>query len=105
VAVEHADDPVPALGGVRSSAGDAGDDVVVRAPAYGPTASAGPLDAHQLPTYRATAAEMDASRSPRLGEARERLHRFLDGATPVASHLYRAERPPVTPATPTEGTR
>jgi hypothetical protein len=105
VAVEHTDDPVPALGGVRSSAGDAGDDVVVRAPAYGPTASAGPLDAHQLPTYRATAAEMDASRSPRLGEAREGLHRFLDGATPVASRLYRAERPPVTPATPTEGTR
>ncbi|MDQ0744845.1 hypothetical protein QFZ62_002153 [Clavibacter sp. B3I6] len=105
VAVEHTDDPVPALGGVRSSDGDAGDDVVVRAPAYGPTASAGPLDAHQLPTYRATAAEMDASRSPRLVEAREGLHRFLDGATPVASRLYRAERPPVMPAIPTEGTR
>jgi hypothetical protein len=97
VAVEHTDDPVPALGGVRPSDGAAGDDVVVRAPAFGPTASAGPLDAHQLGTYRATAAEMDASRSPLLARARDELHGFLDGATPVASHLYRAERAPLTP--------
>ncbi|WP_445442827.1 hypothetical protein [Clavibacter sp. km1a] len=105
VAVEHTDDPVPALGGMRSSDGDAGDDVVVRAPAYGLAASAAPLDAHELLTYRATAAEMDASRSPRLVEARDGLHRFLDGATPVASHLYRAERPPVVPPSRTQGTR
>jgi hypothetical protein len=97
VAVEHTDDPVPALGGARSSAGDAGDDVVVRAPAFGPTAPAGPLDAHELGTYRATAAEMDASRSPLLVRARDELHGFLDGATPVASHLYRAERAPHDP--------
>jgi hypothetical protein len=97
VAVEHTDDPVPALGGARSSAGDAGDDVVVRAPAFGPTAPAGPLDAHDLGTYRATAAEMDASRSPLLVRARDELHGFLDGATPVASHLYRAERVPGAP--------
>ncbi|WP_043667792.1 hypothetical protein [Clavibacter michiganensis] len=94
VAVEHTDDPVPGLGGERSSAGDAGDDVVVRAPAFGPTAPAGPLDAHDLDTYRATAADMDASRSPQLVRARDELHGFLDGATPVASHLYRAERVP-----------
>ncbi|WP_435080421.1 hypothetical protein [Clavibacter michiganensis] len=93
VAVEHTDDPVPALGGVRPSDGDAGDDVVVRAPAFAPTAHAGPLDAHDLGTYRATAAEMDASRSPHLERARDELHGFLDGTTPVASHLYRAERP------------
>lgn len=98
VAVEHTDDPVPALGGARSSAGDAGDDVVVRSPAFGPTAPAGPLDAHELGTYRATAAEMDASRSPLLVRARDELHAFLDGATPVASHLYRAERVPGAPA-------
>ncbi|MFT2753124.1 hypothetical protein [Clavibacter sp. Sh2088] len=98
VAVEHTDDLVPALGGTRSSAGDAGDDVVVRAPAFGPTAPAGPLDAHELDTYRATAAEMDASRSPLLVRARDELHGFLDGATPVASHLYRAERVPGAPA-------
>ena len=36
---------------------------------------------------------MDASRSPLLERARDELHGFLDGATPVASHLYRAERP------------
>ncbi|RIJ51544.1 hypothetical protein DZG00_08470 [Clavibacter lycopersici] len=98
VAVEHTDDPVPALGGVRSSAGDAGDDVVVRAPAFGPTDPAAPLDAHGLDTYRATATEMDASRSPSLVAARDGLHRFLDGATPVASHLYRAERRPPGPS-------
>ncbi|OUE31330.1 hypothetical protein BFL35_05570 [Clavibacter michiganensis] len=97
VAVEHTDDPVPGLGGARPSAGDAGDDVVVRAPAFGPTAPAGPLDAHDLDTYRATAADMDASRSPLLVRARDELHGFLDGATPVASHLYRAERVPHDP--------
>ncbi|WP_434156637.1 hypothetical protein [Clavibacter nebraskensis] len=97
VAVEHTDDPVPALGGGRPSDGDAGDDVVVRAPAFGPTASAGLLDAHQLGTYRTTATEMDASRSPLLERARDELHGFLHGATPVASHLYRAERAPLPP--------
>jgi len=94
VAVEHTDDPVPPLGGARSSAGEGADDVVVRGPAAVGTGPAGPLAAHQLPTYRATAAEMDASRSPQLIRARDELHRFLDGATPVASHLYRAERDP-----------
>lgn len=93
VAVEHTDDPVPALGGVRPSDGAAGDVVVVRAPAFAPSAPAGPLDAHDLGTYRETATEMDASRSPLLEGARDELHGFLDGATPVASHLYRAERP------------
>ncbi|KDP91920.1 MULTISPECIES: hypothetical protein [Clavibacter] len=97
VAVEHTDDPVPALGGVRPSDGDAGDDVVVRAPAFAPTAHAGVLDAHDLSTYRATATQMDASRSPLLERARDELHGFLDGATPIASHLYRAERAPLTP--------
>ncbi len=97
VAVEHTDDPVPSLGGVRPSDGDAGDDVVVRAPAFAPTARAGVLDAHDLGTYRATASEMDASRSPLLERARDELHDFLDGATPVTSHLYRAERAPLTP--------
>jgi hypothetical protein len=94
VAVEHTDDPVPPLGGVRSSAGAGGDDVVVRAPATVAADRADPLSAHQLPTYRATASEMDASRSPQLLRARDELHRFFDGATPVASHLYRAERDP-----------
>ncbi len=97
VAVEHTDDPVPSLGGVRPSDGDAGDDVVVRAPAFAPTARAGVLYAHDLGTYRATASEMDASRSPLLERARDELHDFLDGATPVTSHLYRAERAPLTP--------
>jgi hypothetical protein len=103
VAVEHTDDPVPALGGTRSSEGDAGDDVVVRSRAYDPTAAVGPLDAHQLDTYRATAREMDASRSPQLMRSRDELHRFLDGATPVAAHLYRAERPPATLSGAAEG--
>ncbi|WP_317230006.1 hypothetical protein [Clavibacter sp. MX14-G9D] len=98
VAVEHTDDPVPPLGGSRTSDGAAGDDVVVRSRAFGPTADAGVLDAHQLDTYRATAAEMDASRSPLLAEARDALRGFLDGATPVASHLYRAERVSGAPA-------
>ncbi|CAQ03150.1 hypothetical protein ACR8AL_03055 [Clavibacter sepedonicus] len=98
VAVEHTDDPVPALGGARTSEGDAGDDVVVRTPAFAPTAQAGPLGAHELDTYRETAAEMDASRSPLLERARDELHGFLDGATPVASHLYRAERGPIRPS-------
>ncbi|MFT2707813.1 hypothetical protein [Clavibacter zhangzhiyongii] len=97
VAVEHTDDPVPALGGIRSSEGDAGDDVVVRSRAYDPAAQAGPLDAHGLDAYRATAQGMDASRSPQLVRARDELHRFLDGATPVRTHLYRAERAPLTP--------
>ncbi|MFT7711439.1 hypothetical protein ACMT9Y_10805 [Clavibacter tessellarius] len=97
VAVEHTDDPVPALGGVRPSDGDAGDDVVVRTPAFAPTVPAGVLDAHDLGTYRATATEMEASRSPLLERARDELHGFLDGASPVASHLYRAERAPLTP--------
>ncbi|MBT1634949.1 hypothetical protein [Clavibacter michiganensis] len=97
VAVEHTDDPVPALGGVRPSDGDAGDDVVVRTPAFAPTVPAGVLDAHDLGTYRATATEMETSRSPLLERARDELHGFLDGATPVASHLYRAERVPLTP--------
>ena len=97
VAVEHTDDPVPALGGVRPSDGDAGGDVVVRTPAFAPTVPAGVLEAHDLGTYRATATEMEASRSPLLERTRDELHGFLDGATPVASHLYRAERVPLTP--------
>jgi len=94
VSVEHTDDPVPSLGGVRSSAGAGGDDVVVREPAHAAGEPADPLAAHQLDTYRATAAEFDASRSPQLLRARDELHAFVDGATPVASHLYRAERDP-----------
>lgn len=105
VAVEHTDDPVPALGGDRPSDGGAGDVVVVRSRATDPSAAAGALDAHQLPTYRATAAEMDASRSPGLVAARDELHRYLDGATPVAAHVYRAERAPSGPApAPAPGT-
>ncbi|KZC95709.1 hypothetical protein [Clavibacter tessellarius] len=94
VAVEHTDDPVPPLGGARLSAGAGGDDVVVRAPAALGAERADPLSAHQLPTYRATAAEMDASRSPQLVRERGELRRFLDGATPISAHLYRAERVP-----------
>ncbi|OUE19090.1 hypothetical protein BFL36_13695 [Clavibacter michiganensis] len=94
VAVEHTDDPVPALGGARPSTGADGDDVVVRQPAAIGGGPADPLSAHQLPTYRATASEMDASRSPQLTRARDEIRRFLDGATPISSHLYRAERDP-----------
>jgi hypothetical protein len=95
--VEHVGDPVPALGGIRPSDGDAGDDVVVRSWAAGPRVSADPLAAHELGAYRVTAGEMDASRSPQVVRARDDLRGFLDGATPVASHLYRAERGPVPP--------
>jgi hypothetical protein len=103
--VEHVDDPVPALGGVRPSAGDAGDDVVVRSWAVDPRVPADPLAAHELGGYRVTAGEMDASRSPAVMRVRDGLHGFLEGATPVASHLYRAERGPVAPAAGTDRPR
>jgi hypothetical protein len=93
VAVEHSDDPVPALGG--SPPPFDASRLVVReaAPAAQP---AGGLPAHALTGYRATAERMDEASDPRLVAARDQLRAYT-GDRPGEVTMWRADRVPGRP--------
>ena len=79
IAIEHSDDLVPALGGVRTN----GDAVVVERRAFGPepVLSERAVPAHELGVYRETAALTDRARSELLGNAVQRFDAIGNGAS------------------------
>ena len=90
VAIEHADDLVPATGGVWKSS----DPLLVTRTVYGGQADAGDafFPAHELSNYRETARLADGSDEQRLVAARDTLHQFSDGTTRVQSSYFHAVR-------------
>ncbi len=90
VALEHADDLVPATGGVWKSS----DPLLVTRTVYTGQADAGDafFPAHELSNYRDTARLADASDEQRLVAARDTLHGFSDGTTSVQSSYFHAVR-------------
>ncbi len=92
VAVEHADDIVPALGGIGARAEDR---LVVRREVFAtePVPVDLALPAHALTAYRETARLMDASPEPRLREFRAALGTVLGGEPGTASR-WRGVRAP-----------
>jgi hypothetical protein len=89
VAVEHTDDPVPALGGSPRALVDSR--LLVREAAPGVTAGAPGVPSHAMASYVQTAAEMDASTDPRLVSARTSLADFTGGQRAEVT-LWRGER-------------
>lgn len=90
VALEHADDLVPATGGTWKSS----DPLLVTRTVYAGQADAGDafLPAHELSNYRETARLADASDEQRLVAARETLQRFSAGSTEVRTSYFHAVR-------------
>jgi hypothetical protein len=93
VAVEHSDDPVPALGGSPPAFGDRRLLVREAAPVTASAAAGGgsALGAHAMSGYRRTAREMDASSDERLVAARTTLREFTGGQTAEVT-FWRGER-------------
>ena len=93
VAVEHSDDPVPALGGSPRALAD--QRLLVReaapAPASVPGQRTSALGAHAMSGYRQTAREMDASSDDRLAAARGTLRQFTGGQKAQVT-FWRGER-------------
>ncbi|MBG6059102.1 hypothetical protein RCH16_002409 [Cryobacterium sp. MP_M5] len=92
VAVEHADDIVPALGGIGARAEER---LVVRREVFAtePVRADLALPAHALTAYRETARLMDASPEPRLREFRSALGTVL-GGEPGSMSRWRGVRAP-----------
>ncbi|WP_349903745.1 hypothetical protein [Parafrigoribacterium humi] len=90
VALEHADDLVPATGGVWKSS----DPLLVTRTVYADQPYAGDLavPAHQLVNYRETATMADASDEQRLVAMRDVLSDFAGQPATVETRLYRAVR-------------
>jgi hypothetical protein len=90
VALEHADDLVPATGGVWKSS----DPVLVTRTVYGDHPYSGDVffPAHELSNYRHTASLADASDEQRLASTRDALSRFSDQTTGVHSSYFHAVR-------------
>lgn len=90
VALEHADDLVPATGGVWKSS----DPLLVTRTVYADQPYTGPLvvPAHELPNYQETARIADASNEQRLATMRATLGEFSQGTTPVDTSYYHAVR-------------
>jgi hypothetical protein len=90
VELEHTDDIVPALGGMRTDV----DAVVVEREAFAgrETPPGVAVPAHGREEYRATAALADGARSAMLASTIDRLDDFGVGATSVTSTTYVAER-------------
>lgn len=90
VLVEHADDPVPALGGEQ----DNSDAVLVRRDVFDGTNidKTLPVPSHQYEYYLKTAHLMDESGSPQLDATRRELDSFTAGAKLESSTAYRFER-------------
>ncbi len=96
IAVEHADDLVPALGGTpRDTTGDGNQHLVVRREVFAdrdpPPGIA--LPAHRMGAYEETARLIDVSPEPRLVEFRSRLVETL-GVEPGETGLWRVTRVP-----------
>lgn len=89
VAVEHSDDPVPALGGSARPLIDPR--LLVRETTPAAAQRAPGLPAHSMVGYGQTAAEMDASSDPRLVDARATLERFTGGGAAEVT-MWRGER-------------
>ena len=90
IAIEHTDDIVPAMAGMRSG----NDTVLVEREAFAgretpPTVA---VPSHDRGEYRRTAELADQAMSPRLVAAREALAGFTSGTTPISSTTYVAER-------------
>jgi hypothetical protein len=92
IAVEHADDIIPALGG--TAAADDGR-LYVRREMFADTELPPdePLPAHRMSGYRDTAELVDASAEPRLVAFREHLGRIV-GTAPGEQSVWRGERVP-----------
>jgi hypothetical protein len=90
VALEHADDLVPATGGGWKSS----DPLLVTRTVYAGQADAGDafFPAHELSNYRETARLADASDETRLVAARQTLRRFSAGSTEVRTSYFHAVR-------------
>lgn len=90
VAIEHADDLVPATGGIWKSS----DPLLVTRTVYAGQADAGDafFPAHELSNYRETARLADASDEQRLVAARNTLQQFSRGADSVQSSYFHAVR-------------
>lgn len=96
VAIEHTDDLVPALSGMRTDR----DAVLVERRAFAPGAALpedAPVPAHLRPAYRETAALADAASDPRLRETLREIDANSRGATSVETIYYRAEREQLSP--------
>jgi hypothetical protein len=91
VAVEHGDDPVPALGGSARPLIDPR--LVVRENAPAAAEGAPGLPAHAMVGYEQTAVEMDTSSDQRLVDARATLERFTGGGQAEVS-MWRGGRVP-----------
>ena len=90
VAIEHAEDVVPALGGTWASSRP----VLVRRQVFDapPTDSEYVFPAHQLTQYRHSAALLDRAGDPRVRAALDKLGDGAARAVAVESTLYRATR-------------
>ncbi|MEO6943394.1 MAG: hypothetical protein ABI053_01625 [Lacisediminihabitans sp.] len=90
VAIEHADDLVPATGGMWKSS----DPLLVTRNVYAGQTDAGDafFPAHELSNYRETARLADASDEQRLVAARDTLHQFSSGMTTVQTSYFHAVR-------------
>ncbi len=90
LALEHADDLVPATGGVWKSS----DPLLVTRTVYAdhPYAGESVVPAHQLSNYRETATMVDLSDERRLVAMRDTLSDFSKGATVARTTFYRALR-------------
>jgi hypothetical protein len=90
VLVEHADDPIPALGGVQENQHA----VIVERDVFGgrDIPQDHPVPAHLRGSYEETARLMDKAESEQLRGSRMKLDGFTDGATLVSSTAYRFER-------------
>jgi hypothetical protein len=90
VELEHTDDIVPALGGMRSDI----DAVLVEREAFAgrETPDGVAVPAHDRDEYRITARLADAARSATLASAIDRLDGFAAGSDGITSTTYVAER-------------
>ena len=94
VAVEHAEDIAPALGGAPIGGEDGHDRIVVTRGLFdegGPPSGVSLGEAHHMVRYAETAALVDGSTDPRLNGMKETLN-GLGAAGPGTTITYRAER-------------
>jgi hypothetical protein len=95
VAVEHAEDVTPALGGTPLGGADGRDRVVVTRGLFdeeGPPPGTSPGSAHRMVRYAETAALIDGSADPRLDPMRDALAGLGASGSGGTATTYRAER-------------
>ncbi|MET1051917.1 MAG: hypothetical protein ABWX65_04685 [Mycetocola sp.] len=93
LAVEHAEDITPALGGEPLDGSAGRERIVVTRSVTDPGSSGVPfVGPHAMTGYADTAALIDASDDPRLDRVKAAIDALGDTRTPGTSTLYRAER-------------